>query len=93
MFKGITVRLGPTAVIEIGATRVIVTSRREPVNDTAFFRLHGIDPAACRLICAKGKTHIRASLSSVCTRFVEVDTPGPAGIDLTRLPYRYAALT
>ena len=29
---------------------------------------------------------------AVCRPFVEVDTPGPAGVDLTRLPFRHAPI-
>jgi microcystin degradation protein MlrC len=93
MFAGLRVELGPTAVLETGTIRIIVTSRRQPVNDPAYFTLHGIDLAATRWLCAKGKTHIRAGLSPFCRTFIEVDTPGPAAIDLTRLPYRHADRT
>ncbi|MBM3492293.1 MAG: M81 family metallopeptidase [Alphaproteobacteria bacterium] len=90
MNRGVEVRMGPSAVLEVEGIQVIVTSRREPVNDTAYFGLHGIDVAGLRLLGVKAKNHFRGSFAPLCKGFVEVDTPGPAAIDLRALPYRYA---
>lgn len=91
MQRGITVRMGRSAVLRTGQIDVIVTERRQPVNDLAYFALHGIDVRQVRLLCVKAKNHFRAAFAPVCTAIIEVDTPGPAGIDLSKLPYRYAA--
>jgi microcystin degradation protein MlrC len=90
MNRGVEVRMGPSAVLDVEGIQVIVTSRREPVNDTAYFDLHGIDVAGLRLLGVKAKNHFRGSFAPLCRGFVEVDTPGPAAIDLRALPYRYA---
>lgn len=93
MNRGIEVKMGPSAVLDVEGIQVIVTSRREPVNDTAYFDLHGIDVAGLRLLGVKAKNHFRGSFAPLCKGFVEVNTPGPAGIDLRALPYRYADKT
>jgi len=90
MQRGITVRMGRTAVLRVGQIAVIVTERRQPVNDLAYFDLHGIDVRQIRLLCVKAKNHFRAAFAPVCAAMIEVDTPGPAGIDLSKLPYKYA---
>ncbi|BBK34016.1 microcystin degradation protein MlrC [Stella humosa] len=90
MLRGVETRLGRTAVLRIGQVDVIVTERREPVNDLAYMELHGIDIARTRLLCIKAKNHFRAAYGPVCRAFIEVDTPGPAGVDLARLPFRFA---
>ncbi|BBK44941.1 microcystinase C [Allostella vacuolata] len=90
MLRGVETNLGRTAVLRIGQVDVIVTERREPVNDLAYMELHGIDLAQVRLFCIKAKNHFRAAYGPVCRAFVEVDTPGPAGVDLARLPFRFA---
>jgi microcystin degradation protein MlrC len=90
MQRGITVRMGRSAVLRAGQIEVIVTERRQPVNDLAYFALHGIDVREVRLLCVKAKNHFRAAFAPVCAAMVEVDTPGPAGIDLSKLPYKYA---
>lgn len=71
-------------------TEIIVTERRQPVNDPAYFELHGTDVSRVRLLCVKAKNHFRAAFAPLCKAVIEVDTPGPAAIDLTRMPYRYA---
>ncbi|WP_374445875.1 M81 family metallopeptidase, partial [Stella sp.] len=90
MLRGVETRLGRTAVLRVGQVDIIVTEKREPVNDLAYMDLHGIDLARVRLFCIKAKNHFRAAYGPVCRAFVEVDTPGPAGVDLTRLPFRFA---
>lgn len=90
MQRGITVRMGRSAVLRVGNIDVIITERRQPVNDVAYFTLHGIDVRAVRLLCVKAKNHFRAAFAPICAEVIEVDTPGPAGIDLSKLPYRYA---
>lgn len=91
MQRGIEVRMGRTAVLRVGTIDVIVTERRQPVNDVAYFAMHGIDVRRVRLLCVKAKNHFRAAFAPICAAVLEVDTPGPAGIDLSKLPYKYAA--
>ena len=91
MERGLEVSLGRTAVLGIGGhIQVVVTQSCQSPNDPAWFRLHGIDLSAVRLLCAKAKNHFRAGLGPLCRRIVEVDAPGPAGYDLSRYPFRHA---
>ena len=83
------VDLGRTAVLRVAAVRVIVTSRNVPVNDMGYFRLHGIDLAATRVVYAKAKNHFRAAFAADFARIVEVETPGPAPADLSTLKFRH----
>jgi microcystin degradation protein MlrC len=39
---------------------------------------------------SKQRNHFRAASAPVLSATVEVDAPGPAALDLTRLPFRYA---
>lgn len=89
MERNLPVDLGPTAVVEDGQTKVILTARCVAPNDPAYFALHGIDLDATRLLCVKAKNHFRAAFSPMCRAIVEVDAPGPASPDLTRYPYRH----
>ena len=83
------VNLGRTAVLRSGALRVIVTSSCQSPNDPEYFRLHGIDLGAVDLVCAKAKNHFRAAFGTMFDPIVEVDTPGPAAVDLGALPFRH----
>ncbi len=86
---GMPVDLGETAVLKVGGVKVIVTSSSQAGIDPAYFRLHGIDLATTRLIAAKAKNHFRAAFVQRAAVIVDVDTPGPAALDLSLLPFRY----
>ncbi|MCW5752124.1 MAG: M81 family metallopeptidase, partial [Alphaproteobacteria bacterium] len=90
MQRGVEVRMGRSAVLRTGSIAVIVTERRQPVNDLAYMELHRLPLDRIRLLCVKAKNHFRAAFAPHCAQVLEVDTPGPAGIDLGRLPYRHA---
>jgi microcystin degradation protein MlrC len=90
------VRLGDTVLLAVADRpniRIIVTSRVDPCIDPAFFELHGIDLAEERLLLVKGKNHFRAAAGSRCAEIIDVDAPGPACLDFTRLPYRNRAVS
>jgi len=89
MEHGLPVDLGPTAVLDVGGIRVIVTSTCQSPNDPAYFELHGIDIRAIGLLCVKAKNHFRAAFGEACAEIIDVDTPGPATADLRRLRYRH----
>lgn len=86
---GMPVDLGETAVLQTGGVKVIITSSSQAGIDPAYFRLHGIDLAKTRLIAAKAKNHFRAAFVERASIIVDVDTPGPAALDLSVLPFRY----
>jgi microcystin degradation protein MlrC len=88
MERGAAVECGDSVVLRQGALRIIVTTHVAPCNDPAFFALHGIDLAATRLLCVKAKNHFRAAFADRCAAIVDVDAPGPATLDLSRLPLR-----
>ena len=85
---GRAVDLGATAVLEVGGIAVIVTSRCLPVNDPAFFDLHGIELARTRLLCVKAKNNFRAAFEAQCARIIDCNALGPANADLASLPFR-----
>ena len=90
MERGATVDLGPTVVLDVEGLTVVVTSAVGAANDPAFLALHGIEPAATRLLAAKAKNHFRAAFDALCGAIVDVDCPGPAAADLSTLPFRRA---
>ncbi len=88
MERGLPVDLGPTAVLEVPGIEVIVTSACVSPNDEAYFALHGIEPARLDLLCVKAKNHFRAAFGQTFVRLIDTDTPGPAALDLAKLPFR-----
>ena len=94
MERGLPVDLGPTAVLNVasggsGGIEIIVTSACAAPNDPAYFALHGIDPARLGLLCVKAKNHFRAAFAETFAAILDVDTSGPAALDLARLPFRH----
>ena len=88
MERGLPVDLGPTAVLEFLGIEIIVTSACVSPNDPAYFELHAIDLARLDLLCVKAKNHFRAAFAERFTRLIDADTPGPAALDLSKLPFR-----
>ena len=88
METGLAVDLGRTVLFDIDGILVIVTENCHPPNDPEFFTLHGIDLRSTRLLCAKVKNHFRAAFQTRAALIVDTDAPGPACLDLSKLPYR-----
>jgi microcystin degradation protein MlrC len=91
MEYGVVRRCGSTALLRIEGARslrVIVTADVVPADDPAFYALHGIDPSTLRLLCVKAKNHFRAAFAGRCRAIIDCDAPGPACVDLSRLPFR-----
>ncbi len=89
MERGLTSDLGRTAVLEVAGISVIVAGTCQSPNDSAYFALHGIDLAGPGLLCVKAKNHFRAAFAPVFDVLIDADTPGPAALDLGKLPYRH----
>lgn len=86
--KGLEVSMGPTAVLAIGAIRVLVRSRPSIEWDTGMYRSQGLDPASAALVFVKSPSHFRASFGPLAARILLADTPGPTRADVRVLPYR-----
>jgi microcystin degradation protein MlrC len=87
MHAGVTVNLGPTAVVVVEGIEVLVTTYAETPIDLNVFRSHGIEPPRCRVIALKGKGHFRAAFEPIASRVVLVEGPGITGADLGRLEF------
>ena len=90
MQRGVEAQMGRAVLLRVGRIKVVVTSKRLPVNDLGYFELLGVDVRTAKYLCVKAKNHFRAAFAPLCAAVVEVDTPGPAGIDLAGMPYRHA---
>ncbi|MDX1402038.1 MAG: M81 family metallopeptidase [Kiloniellales bacterium] len=92
MEKGLPVDIGKSAVIRVHEVRIIVTCRNVPVNDPAYFLLHGLELKDFPIVYVKAKNHFRAAFEEAFDDIVECGTRGPAPADISRLPYRHAPL-
>ncbi|MAS11951.1 MAG: MlrC family protein 10 [Nitratireductor sp.] len=88
MERGMKVDLGPTALLRVGNLRVIVTTGCQSPNDSAYFRLHGIEIDQVPVLLAKAKNHFRAAFGNRFDVIQSCDTLGPAMADVSKLPFR-----
>jgi microcystin degradation protein MlrC len=86
--RGRTVRCGPTAQIDTGGLKIVVTSVRHAANDRGFFRVAGIEPEREPLLVIKSRGHFRADFEPIAQTIIEVDAPGAANPNLDR--FRFA---
>ena len=96
MATGLERRCGGSAVLAVSdqpTLRIIVTAEAVPADDPAFYALHGVDPAAVRLLCAKAKNHFHAGMGRFCRLIIACDSPGPASVNLSRLPFRHLRIS
>jgi microcystin degradation protein MlrC len=81
---------GLTAVLvhDSGLTLMATEERMAPFS-LGQIRHAGLDPAAFRLLVAKGVHAPVAAYGEVCRHFIRVNTPGVTTADLGRLAYRH----
>ncbi|WP_174875660.1 M81 family metallopeptidase [Vogesella oryzae] len=91
MERGLACDWGRSVVLRSGRIRVVVTETCRSPNDPAWCRMHGIDLDTVGLWCVKAKNHFRAAFAARLARIIDTDSPGPAALDLTLLPYRHAS--
>jgi len=92
MHAGVARSCGASAVLrlqDLPKVRVIVTEHVVAADDPAFYALHGIDPMQLRLLCVKAKNHFRAAFTERCAEIIDCDAPGPACLDLSKLPFQH----
>jgi len=76
MNRGITTKLGKTAIVEIAGNLVVISSLAEQPLDLEAFRHNGIEPADCRFLVVKSAIHYRASYGTVAREMVPVPLHG-----------------
>ena len=89
MMAGLSVDLGPSAVVRISGIDTLISSRAESPIDLNVFRSFGIEPTARSVLALKGKGHFRAAFEPIASRVLLVEGPGITGADLSRLPFRH----
>jgi microcystin degradation protein MlrC len=81
-------RHGGATAFDQGSTAVLDHDRMVPFS-LGQIRHAGLDPAAFRLLVAKGVHAPVAAYAEACRTFLRVDTPGVTSADLARLAYRH----
>jgi len=81
MMTGMSVNLGPTAVIDIGPALILLSSNPLEPFDLDFYAAVGIDPTAHRYLLIKSRQHFRAVFEPIATEIIGVAGPGVCSED------------
>lgn len=87
-YRGNHMQLGPMALLGIGGTKVVVTSRKQQAADQAMLRHLGVDPIANRILALKSSVHFRADFQGLASEILVVAAAGDNPVDNAVLPYR-----
>ena len=81
------VRMGPSAVIGIGAIRLLVRTAPSLEWDSQMYYCVGLDPRAAGLVFAKSPSGFRHSFGRLADRILMADTPGPTCANMRNVPF------
>lgn len=85
---GLINHLGPTAVLRVKNTAILISEQLLGAGDLQLYRHHGIEPLFCQLVAVKTCTSFRAGYEPIASEIIEADTPGAAAPNLLRLPFK-----
>ena len=78
---------GLTAVITVGDSLVVLTSRRQTPFSLQQLHSLGIDPKSMRMIVVKAAVAYRAAYEPIAGQIIEVDTPGLTAVNPLHFEY------
>jgi len=82
------VKLGPTAILQVGGIWLQLVSRHRSLIDEDPLKQFGYDPRDFQVIVTKSKTHFRAVYEPLAEEIIIVDAPGQCPADLSVFQYR-----
>ena len=88
MMRGLTVRLGHSACLDIDGIRVAVVSGKKQLLDRALLRMVGIQPEAMKVIVVKSSNHFRADFQPIASHVLIAKAPGPMAADPGDMPWK-----
>ncbi len=88
-YRGNHMQLGPMALLGIGGTRIVVTSRKQQAADQAMLRHVGIEPKETKILALKSSVHFRADFQPIAEEILVVAAAGDNPVDNRTLPYRH----
>lgn len=89
---GNKIDMGPSAVIQVGGVRVLLTTNKTPPFDLGQLRSQGIEPTQCAVIGVKAAVAHRRAYDPITRVSYTVDTSGPCSSDLRKFLFRKARL-
>jgi microcystin degradation protein MlrC len=87
MTAGMTMRLGPSACVEVRGIRVLLASAKAQMLDLDLYRYLGVEPAQMKLLVVKSSVHFRAAFAPIASTILVAKAPGPMAADPGDLPW------
>jgi microcystin degradation protein MlrC len=86
---GVTVTMGPSAVVAAGSLRLLVMSN--PTYDWGDdqYRALGLDPNTAKFVGVKNMMNFRFGYGKLMKGYFVLDLPGPTPPDMRQLPFRH----
>ena len=80
-YTGQTACMGPSAVLDLGAAQLVLTSRTHEPWDLGVFESLGLDLRAARFVLVKSRMYCRPVFVPISSALVERDSPGVTSSD------------
>ena len=93
MMHGLTVRLGPSACLEIDGIRIAVVGGKKQLLDRELLRMVGIHAEQMRIIVVKSSNHFRADFEPIASHVLVAKAAGPMAADPADLPWKHLPAT
>ncbi|CAG9175602.1 M81 family metallopeptidase [Cupriavidus respiraculi] len=87
-YTGQRIRMGRTALLDIGTAQVIVTETPQEHWDLGIFTHIGVDPHAARFLLLKSRMYCRPVFVPIAKAVVECDGEGVTSSRYERFPFR-----
>jgi microcystin degradation protein MlrC len=87
MMTGLTVKLGPSACLEIDGILIAVVSGKKQLLDRQLLRMVGIHTEQQRIIVVKSSNHFRADFQPHASQVLVAKAAGPMAADPADLPW------
>jgi len=87
MTAGATMKLGPSACVEVDGIKVLLSSAKAQMLDLDLYRYLGVEPAAMKLLVNKSSVHFRAAFAPIASHILVAKSPGPMAADPGDLPW------
>ena len=89
MTAGATLRLGPSACVQVHGVKVLLVSGQCQMLDLGLYRFLGVQPEDMKLLVNKSSVHFRAAFAPIAAHILVARAAGPMAADPADLPWKH----
>jgi len=90
-YTGQTASMGASALFDIGAAQLVITSKPHEPWDLGTLTSLGLKPEQARFILLKSRMYCRPVFAPLCAALIECDSPGVTSADFSLFTYQNRA--